>query len=634
MPILDGTTIIYNGVEIKNVATESIDIEPMKDSFGQVDIVGIRVRMAFTGVIHCSTGSNCRGYRIPNASAGQCDNGGGSNLGPGLAAMIESFLLPRCELKVFLGGEILWHITPPSTEHCKIVNAVGTDLEINNGPTTKLRVLSVQYDYSVRAAFEIEFVKAVRCNGRQGQILQDVQNLRYVVDEDIDCTTWLRTRTYRGKLRVYALAGDDVDGNGAIQQVAIINPYALGKWLAMPPLQYGFRRESVRYALSENGLELSFFVADKEQKSAAPYPACNWEGSFAIQFPEGEVICDSTLEFTLTAAPEFRKIELYNLAYRIFEAKTKYFRRLTNHWSTPDEWTGSVYVTSHEIAESLKDNTIRASWRLRNFTPREYASNLRALDPSGENMICQDLPSSVVASHDYNPLIATDPPDSLGELRGLFICALQNPCCPQRMPEQSVESGAPLYAQIQKSSPPAEYAGSYTDEKYSTAHKERMYQWYKLSSELVGDSGWRGFPLGAQCQSSGSQATAAFAQIHCPVAVRHVRIHALRVDEFPQLPRLEHWTDRYRIRHVLAHYKIEPCPPAFSADGDSRLHEVYADYYYYLDRPPDVTSSSNEGILAGVLPYTTNIPVPKEVSAIGSDKFIDPKEILDTGQNT
>ena len=65
----------------------------------------------------------------------------------------------------------------------------------------------------------------------------------------------------------------------------------------------------------------------------------------------------------------------------------------------------------------------------------------------------------------------------------------------------------------------------------------------------------------------------------------------------------------------------------------STMNEVFMDLYYYMERPPDIsTSYSSEKIVTGVLPYTTKNVIPESQSGLTKDDFIDPKEILDTGK--
>jgi hypothetical protein len=164
-----------------------------------------------------------------------------------------------------------------------------------------------------------------------------------------------------------------------------------------------------------------------------------------------------------------------------------------------------------------------------------------------------------------------------------------------------------------------------------------MYQFYRMSSDIIGDTGWRGFPTGQQCSSTTSQATVAFAHLHWPVQIRKVTIHATRVNAWPELIRPVHWRDPdTNITHVLAHYTIEPLPVQLSADGRDTLHEVVATYFYYLDRPYQVEYAHKFPV--GKLPYVAKAGLKVGVitkgsqdgdaSAIDQQFFLDPAELL------
>lgn len=616
---LCGTTISYNGIIIEDPLTSSWDFQPVYDGFGEVDIIGIRVRLTFVASLHVAS-SWCRGVQVWTPYGG-----GTSGLAPGLRAMCDAFLMPRKRFTMTIGNQTQFDVRPWATDKCDTTQSTHDawiDVDIQNGPRTTMRILAVQGTHAVKAELSIEFVKAIKC---PSNALKDFVNCRWVVDEDIDPPAgWIRTRTYRGKFRV----------KGIDASITGINPHDIVRDIAVPPKQRGFQRQHFAYSQSNNGLEMDFTIVDKEVPSQAPAPADDWDGDFNLSFPNGEIVTESSLSFWLQGSCELPRAELFKLAYRIVESKLAYKAR-----NVLENRNGDAFVVSAEFGESLKNNRVSVRVIAKNFDKDAYLMNLRMNGNNQSlNMLGVELPADINDGTQWNqpphdPKWQFRAPDSYNDLTGIYLCALQNPCCPEEMPnagtgspQQSYDAGQYSQSAGQLMSPIRDY------DRYSKEHVERMYQWYKLSSHYHDDTGWRGTARGVQCVTSGGstpQATVAFSQIHCGVGRRHVRIHAARVNAWPQMPRKEHWRDRNGILHVLEAMRLEPQPPSFSADALSVLYEVYADYEYILERPPDLSSYANESIIAGVLPYTTNAVVTKAMSAMTKADFVDPKQILD-----
>jgi len=240
----------------------------------------------------------------------------------------------------------------------------------------------------------------------------------------------------------------------------------------------------------------------------------------------------------------------------------------------------------------------------------------------------------------YDPLRTTTPENGLptAGLGGIFICALQTPCCPQTLSQNSqtekdvpYEKPPPLPTDYE---PPQIIQTEYDaqPERYSSSHRDSAYLWYRMTNHYHKDTGWRAFPRGKQCVAT-TENTVAFSRIHCPVAVREIRVEACRMNKSPELPDFrDSWTDdETGIHYVLKDVVFEPSPPQLSADARHEIREMYARYFYYMSRPP----TANEDWLAGRLPYIEagtkpllQEPDGKPGTLVPTEAFKDPSTIF------
>ena len=595
-PLCHGTTVIYNDLEIRNVLTESMDTTTVYDSTG-VDPIGLRTKMTFVGEVYAlgSSEDNVHGYTW-SAPA--------DTLASGLYNVIQQFLRPRQELYVNFGQDQLFYIRPGGVADCAEPSPVApvggnwNQYDIANGPRTTCQVLAIKGQRAAKCRFSIEFTTQLQCGTTQGYVL----NIRWRVHDDIDCRTWLTRRTYEGAIRFRARF-TDIDG---------VNQHDIARARAFPPLLRGFRRETVAYHEEPNALEISFVVIDQETKSAAPSPATFWDGTYTVTMAMGAVTCTQNLTFTLKGDPIIKKTDLFTLAMYIIDSK---LQMTINR--APGQPAPNFLLMSAMFQERLPENEINVSvttWSAsstedENAADNRFLANLSQAENPGSLLgdkftLGQDLPESVSAYPSiptgyykyYDPKVSTVPirwPQAVSFL----LCQLQNPCCPQELINTPVATvpGYPIlssYSTVVRQEPMT-YGLAKT--LYSASHTKSSYEYYKMSSDLVTDTGWRAFPLGDQCGPSSDSATVAFSHLHCPVQIRKITINAMRINAWPELPKPIHWIDDTAnppVKHILRDYTIEPMPVQLSADGCDSMHEVIATYYYYLDRPYQDNSST------------------------------------------
>ena len=578
------TTIIYNDVTIRDVLTDNISHEPFLDSTG-VDQIGVRVVVDCTGVIHASPNANTRGVQVGNLAAGLNDT-------------IFRLQKNRRGFTMLVGGLPLYHVQPgavePGTPAGVATNALN-NMDLNHGPKPRVQVLSLKGGYSATIRFQVEFVVSI-C-GNPGQH-SGLVNFRFWIGEDIDCRSWLTTRTYSGRLRVAHKH---------------LSPHLLARSIVVPQLQRGFKREAISLRESENGLELDFTIQDREIIAAPPWDpqakvgATDWRGQFQISTTNGAV-CESNLSFQLTGPKGTSKADLATLAMRIIEAKTHMAQGFADK---------QVFPKHFAIGEQLHENTIECSLRLLHTSKEQTL--LGIFDLGGENEFGKPLQ----LAGGYDPDVAFHPGTS-ATLTGLFTSLLQTPCSPAKMPQVRDEDPEP-YEPKSNSGTQTQASSSelpdYTGEPLSESHYNATYLDYQIDSDLDADTGRAVFPTGAALTTQ----AAAVVDMHNPIAVRDIRIEARRVWAPPELPTPNvSFTDSNGIVHTnIGVPRISAAVPELGADSRSLLYSSYMSIQYAMSRPPAI----GESVAVGALPYraTAYQDASRQLPAA---IFLDPKKLF------
>jgi hypothetical protein len=202
----------------------------------------------------------------------------------------------------------------------------------------------------------------------------------------------------------------------------------------------------------------------------------------------------------------------------------------------------------------------------------------------------------------------------------VLLAALQTPCCVRSLSQKRDQVIGEIVKNESYYPVPQNLPITYNHAKtlYSESHSKASYEHYRMSSDLITDTGWRAFPLGKQCASGSSQSgqdTVAFSHMHCPVQIRKVTIEAMRINAWPEIIEPVHWQDEKvnpPIKHILKHYTIEPLPVQLSADGCDTIHEVVATYWYYLNRPYEIGSQHKMPV--GRLPYVSKARLATDIT--------------------
>ena len=616
-----GTTISYGKITLKNVLTESVTSTVVRDSTG-VDPIGMKTQVVCVADAHTSE-ANLHGVGVQWEL-------GTSGLSAGIRELLDLMVMPRQQFTMTVGAVKLFEVVPGEASRCEKVPGKAISIDISHGPTCEVSIMAIAGTSTAKCRFRFEFTIPICSSAEYGaREIDDVLNFRYWIADDIDCRDWTTIRMYRGTLR--------------LKRKTNVSPHVLARNFAMPPINSRFRRERIHFDESPNGLEIGFTIIDREVYAQAPWPATSWSGTYSVSVPQGDVTAVSELTFRLSADVRVPKRNLFRLAQLIIDTKLH----------LKESVTGDAFnVLTQTWQESLENNEINVHIAVRHTGEKLFAKNLfegaafelgNPLDECKPPLLTGG-PDPYTA-YDKTRVIAPGP----SALATTFLCALQTPCCTEVLkcgsPEEDAKYTCSItYGQsICKTPECAKEAYNDTsledtatskrepgtlpkwDALYSESHRKKGYQWYRLTNHYHNDTGWRAFPIGKQCSGSvySTQQTVAFAQLHCAVGIREVRIHACRLDTWPDIPQLEHWIDHNGVKYVLKDATIDPCPVSLTADGRHLLHECYATLYYYMSSPLSVEFP------VGTLPYISSSALANEAKVVTAVPFVDPYGILD-----
>ena len=179
--------------------------------------------------------------------------------------------------------------------------------DLNNGPKPKrVELTHITSDNVIGPTFHVTFEIECAISACPGlsQSLQGVPPIlsnRWAVSETLD-DEFFTTRTVRGQI-IAANAGVQLDRF---------------RWLMVPTLEKGFRRDRLDYNISADALKVDYILVDKQIHTAAPWPAVKINVRHTEQTGDGASF-ESECYVTLHGHPGADKLALINLAARIIE---------------------------------------------------------------------------------------------------------------------------------------------------------------------------------------------------------------------------------------------------------------------------------------------------------------------------
>lgn len=321
------TVLEYNGVTIRNCVTEQFQQEAVYDPTG-TDLLYHKFTIAVTGICngddttpHLGSDSFIGGgsaapfdaakqlvwlrshlekprHRFTMRSGRTSQADGSLNNDGTYLLEVDPYQTPTT------GGSLAeWKKVSPTTAGTGPGDKRGYDL--NNGPKcTHCDILATISNvlFRVGVTFEICKLECETGDGRASTV-EGVLSNRWSVTDDIDLNR-MTNRSIHGRLRV---------------TTPWINANHFRGWV-VPALQDGFRRDSMNFMVTEDGLWLDYTINDKEIAYSAPQPATSWrmKHSSAVYNARESM---TSISITLTADRDVSKLELLRTAYAIYVAK-------------------------------------------------------------------------------------------------------------------------------------------------------------------------------------------------------------------------------------------------------------------------------------------------------------------------
>lgn len=556
------TTIIYNGIAISNVLTDSIDHEVVHEGTG-VNPMFVRVTVSCTGMLHMASSG------LP-LTIGQTLAGYGS-IATGFNAIIDQLMQPGRPFQMYVGGAPLFDVVPgwmrPGVHN---PNASGTipirRTDANHGPIPSVRVLENISGKTLKIQFRV--VMHLPYTDQDGTKLGGAVSFRFWISEDIDYADRTTTRTYQGTLRVRHL------GHNVLTEIR--NNFVL------PPLVKGFERKRVTLQQRANGLELDWTVQDKEVWAVAPLPASSWEG-YQTQFTGEKLLLVSEVFVRLKGGKDTPKQDLLVLGRKILDTKLH---------GIDMAYQGSTFLRSLRIKDDFRNNQVEMQAAVNMVPANKYIWNLEKGNFGMPlNVGFPEYPSRLP---DYNKEYAQIASPTAC-IKGLFLALLQDPLHVSGIPYINEDARQLTFTVLDcPEAPPDEPdIPAETDRKISAEHLADAYTAYGLTSTTDKNWGAIQLPLG---KSSAGGKTAAIISLHQPTATLRVIVEAERLNKWPNLPTPQEYA-KLGCSFVPMRTPIAVSAPITSADYLKTLHHVSAEYVFAQDR------EASGGIPAGLLPY-------------------------------
>lgn len=555
------TTIVYNGIQLKNVLTESIDQEVVPEGTG-VNPIYVRVTVSCTGIIHNSIGNN-------ELTIGVDPSG---DLASGYNLIIDQLMQPGRNFAMYVGGTALFDVVPGMVRPGLANPNAGDTIpirrtDVNHGPLPSVRVLGITSAHSMRVQFRI--VLHLPYTDASGQSPGGAISFRFWISEDIDCDDWTTERTYQGTLRVRHL------GHNVLTEIR--------QNFTFPVLVEGFQRKRISLQQRSNGLELDFTIRDKEVWAVPPAPATSWSGKHTMFSPQpGGVMLFSEVYLRVKADKHTPKQELLRLCQKVMDTK---LHRLD---TAAD---GRTFLQTFRVEDDFTDNEVKMSALvllqpnatiLWNIEKGNFAKPLNIGLPTYPS----DFPT-----YDKDKAGIVFPTACI---KGLFLAALQDPLHITGFPSDNENAQQITYAALACPHVVSEPdIAENSNQKISPEQKASAYNIYRMDSQTDKNWGVISLPVG---KSSQGNATSVVLTMHKPTAQLRVKVDAERLQAWPTLPTPQEYANKLGATFTPMRTPIKAAAPVLSADYVKTLYRSSAEYVFAQDK--EATS-----IPAGLMPY-------------------------------
>jgi hypothetical protein len=475
--------------------------------------------------------------------------------------------------------------------------------DLANGPKpVDLRVVSVLGTQTYQIQWTVQCEKLESPRGNELQFLnsyqgpQPVLSNRWSVSEEFDENCFC-TRTISGSLHMSqpaAQTGFDY------------------RWLAVPGLEAGFKRQRMRYAVQPDGLEVQYEIQDRQVHTMPPWP-CTDMRIRHIRSTNYGVTAIAQCEVQLAGPPDVPKTALIARLVQIMDYYLGILRNAKNYsktWqirqATIVEEIGATNQVSGQIEIQILGDPQESGATSNEFIQRHMLALGRDLDL--KEYETPHAPGRQQPTETYHPCVAETPSpfgyNTWGGERNpaviaLFQCYLQQPYRPPHgmanwPAPQPVKQEEEKHAKPQVERVPVEALKPVEkSDKYSPAHKQNLYTYVRMKNSYRIHRLLAGCPQAVGVQTPGVQTagpTTTILPLGRGAASRTVHYDAERLGDWPELPKPEDFTfggsDQQAVQAKLQKYVVKPLPTTVSPTGDGLIYRVQAVYRWLLDRLP------------------------------------------------
>lgn len=424
---------------------------------------------------------------------------------------------------------------------------------------------------------------------------QDVQPVlvnRWSVAEEFDENCFC-TRTISGSLRMSqpaAQTGFDY------------------RWLAVPWLEAGFKRQRMRYAVQPDGLEVQYEIVDRQVHTMPPWPCTDMRIRHSRSTNYG-VTALARCEVQLSGPPDVPRTALLTRLVQILDYYLGILRNAGNYaktWQIRQATIVEEIGPANQVAGQIEIQILGSPEKSGDTSNDFITQHLLAI---GKDLRLDDQPAPEVPGRQppeaYHPCIAEMPSpfgyNTWGGERNpaviaLFQCYLQQPYRPPHgmanwpAPQPgSQEEEKHEKTQVQRV-PVEALKPIQRQDQYSQSHKQNLYTYVRMKNIYSFHRLLTGCPKAAiNSSNQPTGATTTILQLGRGAASRTVLYDAERLGSWPELPRPEDFTfgaGQEAVQAKLQKYTVKPLPPTTSPTGEGLIYRVQATYRWLLDRLP------------------------------------------------
>jgi hypothetical protein len=639
----EGTEVYYNGVWLRNCITKQLDQSVEYDESG-TDRLFTRFHITVESLVAESSLPQCLGTDFDSLSLDLSD------AQTKMSALHGLLSVPRQEFIYKQGGVVLVAanaLTAAGVQTSQSAPATGplflTTTDLNNGPQPKnVSIQHVIANRCYRITFSIELCLLLcgpladvtlfansRTNATTGPKVDPLLNRRllsnrFAIEESRD-GSFLNTRTLIGRARV---------AHKDLWDLSV-------RYLLLPLLPFGYKRENISFTHSANGLDVAYRVVDKQRIAAPPWPAIDFAGNHTEATGIDGVNSMGSISVRMVGQPGTAKRYLLLSAIAVVESKIGKLGKF-------GEVDKHVLVEHIQISDVLHENVVELSLQYKRHAetvempwgpevPREerFANvmyqrlgllpGVFALRSGGDQTIRQD-------GRPLNSDPWPDAPDAWGwegvPPYGVFAQFWQDGCWPEHYSpdltgytayeptreyprKEEEETPPPSFSMSDilgtDPPPPDEYENKASDE-----HKSLPYTHVEVKIDYFNDYGMVALPFIKY--SSGDEpgdGDVLITRLHAPTCRKNIFLTAKRAGAQPKIPKVDYrYTDKNGITYVLDEFHPEFTAPRLMADGLNFEYQINARMVYLMSR----AIKEDDELSMGSLPWDNTTKDENKVS--------------------